>query len=85
MSKRFLRWIDVWIEDHVVSGSGGDLEAYDVRAARLAKELLADAESQGFRQPEIDEEAGKIAGLIRTKLSTKPEFDISAFGAAPED
>jgi protein subunit release factor B len=85
MSKRFLRWIDVWIEDNVRPGSGGDVEAYDVRAARIAKELIAEAERQGFRKAEIDEEAGKVAGLIEKKLSTKPEFDISAFGAAPED
>lgn len=85
MSKRFLRWIDVWIEDHVAPGSGGDLEPYDVRAARLANRLLAEAATQGFRQQEIDEEAGKVAGLIETKLSNKPEFDLSAFGAPGDD
>lgn len=85
MSKRFLRWIDVWIEDHVDPGAGGDIETYDARAARLAERLLAEAREQGFGQDEIDEEAGKVAGLIETRLSTKPEFDLSQFGAPGDD
>ncbi|MNC88758.1 hypothetical protein D3C83_46100 [compost metagenome] len=85
MSKRFQRWIEVWIEDNVASGSGGDVEPFEVRAARLAERLLADAASQGFRQAEIDEEAGKVAGLVQAKLATKKEFDLSTFGAAPDD
>ena len=85
MSKRFLRWIDIWIEDNVASGSGGDVEAYDARAVRLAGELLTQAAEQGFRPEEIDEEAERIAGLIEAKLSTKPEFDISQFGVAGDD
>jgi Protein of unknown function (DUF768) len=85
MSKRFLRWIDIWIEDHVPIGSGGDIEPYDVRAKRLAGELLAAAAPEGFAQDEIDEEAGKVPALIEKKLSTKPEFDISQFGAVAGD
>ncbi len=85
MSKRFLRWIDVWIEDHVAHGSGGDVEAYEIRAVRVRDQLLAEATKEGFRQDEIDEEAGKIAALIETKLSTKPEFDISDFGSVAGD
>jgi len=85
MSKRFLRWIDVWIEDNVASGSGGDVEAFDARAARLTGELLATAAAEGFQKDEIDEEATKVAGLIEKKLATKPEFDISQFGVAGDD
>ncbi|MCW5718606.1 MAG: DUF768 domain-containing protein [Bauldia sp.] len=85
MSKRFLRWIDAWIEDNVRHGEGGDLEPYAVRAARIAERLLADAAAGGFRQDEIDDERQKIPGLIETYLATKPEFDISGFGAAPPD
>lgn len=85
MSKRFLRWIDNWLEDNVRPGSGGDIEAYDARAARLADELLAEARNQGFRDEEIDEEAGKVAGLIEKTLSTKPEFDLSQFGVPGDD
>jgi hypothetical protein len=85
MSKRFLRWIDLWIADNVRSGSGGDVEPFEVRAARLRDELIAEAATQGFRREEIDEEAGKVAGLIETKLATKPEFDISQFGVAGDD
>jgi len=85
MSKRFLRWIDVWIEDHVPHGSGGDVEAYDARAKRLAGELLAAAAADGFGKEEIDEEAAKVAALIEKKLAARPEFDISQFGVAGDD
>ena len=85
MSKRFLRWIDVWIEDNVASGSGGDVEAFDTRARRLAEELLAIAAAAGFKKDEIDEEAAKVAGLIETKLASRPAFDLSQFGVAGDD
>lgn len=85
MSKRFLRWIDVWIEDNVRSGSGGDVESYTDRAVRLSEQLLEKAANEGFRTDEIDEERDKVAALIEKKLSTKPEFDISQFGTAGDD
>jgi hypothetical protein len=85
MSKRLLRWIDVWIADNVRHGEGGDLEPFSVRAGRIAEKLLAEAEAGGFRQDEIDDEKAKIPGLIETWLATKPSFDISGFGAAPPD
>ncbi len=85
MSKRFLRWIDVWIEDNVRHGEGGDLEPYAVRARRIAERLLAEASAGGFPQHEVDEEKPKVVGRIEAWLSTKPSFDISEFGAAPPD
>jgi hypothetical protein len=85
MSKRFLRWIDVWIEDNVASGSGGDVEAYDACATRLSQQLLTTAAGEGFQKDELDEEAAKVAGLIEKKLATKPDFDISQFGVAGDD
>ena len=85
MSKRFLRWVELWIDDHVAPGSGGDIEPYDIRASKLSDELLTKAAGEGFRQEEIDEETHKIAGLIEARLSTKPEFDLSQFGAPGGD
>jgi hypothetical protein len=85
MSKRFLRWIDVWIEDHVASGDGADIESHEARAQRFADKLLAEAVAGGFGKDEIAEEAGKVRGLIAGKLTASVEFDISTFGAAPPD
>ena len=85
MSKRFLRWIDVWIDDNVRSGSGGDVESFAARAARLSDQLLEQAVNEGFPADEIEEESEKVAALIEKKLSTKPEFDISQFGVAGDD
>jgi hypothetical protein len=85
MSKRFLRWIDVWIEDNVAHGDGADIESHAVRAKRFADKLLAEAAAGGFGAGEIAEEAGKVQGLIVRKLASAAEFDISTFGAAAPD
>ena len=85
MSKRLLRWIDVWIEDHVAPGDGGDIESHDVRAKRFEDKLMAEAVAGGFGKDEIAEEAAKVHGLIKRKLASSVEFDLSTFGAAPPD
>lgn len=85
MSKRFLRWVDVWVADHVRHGEGGDLEPFAVRAARIAERVLAEGEAGGFRPDEIDEERAGVPGIVEAYLAKKPEFDISGFGAAPPD
>ncbi len=85
MSKRFLRWIDVWIEDNVPPGDGGDIEKHEVRAQRFTDKLLTEAVAGGFPAEEIAEEAGKVHGLITAKLASTVEFDLSTFGAAPPD
>ena len=85
MSKRLLRWIDVWIEDNVASGDGADVESHETRAQRFADRLLAEAVAGGFGKDEIAEETGKVHGLITRKLAATVEFDISSFGAAAPD
>ena len=85
MSKRFLRWIETWIEDNVRSGDGGDLESFEARARRLAERLLGEAKGAGLLAGEIEQEAGKVHGLVTRKLGTPVEFDLSTFGGAPED
>lgn len=85
MSKRFLRWIGVWIEDNVRHDEGGDIEPYAVRAERIAVKLLDEARAGGFRADEIADVEGQVAGLVEAHLAKKPEFDISGFGAAPPD
>ncbi len=85
MSKRLLRWIEVWIEDNVAHGDGADVESHAVRGQRFADKLLAEAAGGGFGKDEIAEEAGKVHGLIVEKLASSAEFDLSTFGAAPPD
>ncbi|MGD9738964.1 MAG: DUF768 domain-containing protein [Bauldia sp.] len=85
MSRRFLRWVESWIEDNVAKGDGGDIEPFAVRAKRLADEILAEARGGGFRPDEIAEDEAKIPGLVTARLSAAAEFDISGFGSAPPD
>jgi hypothetical protein len=85
MSKRLLRWIDVWMADNLRPGEGGDIEPYAARAERIAEEMIAEARAGGFRSDEIADVGGKLVRIITTYLATKPGFDISGFGAAPPD
>ena len=39
MSKRFLRWVDTWIEENIPAGANPDLESHDVKATRLLETL----------------------------------------------
>lgn len=85
MSKRFLRWIEAWIEDNVPIGDGGDLEPFAARAKRFAQQILTEARGQGFGAEEIAEEEAKVPGLVTARLSATVEFDLSGFGGRPED
>lgn len=85
MSRRFLRWIEVWIEDNVPIGDGGDIEPFAQRAERFAAGLLDAARAQGFRPEEIADEEAKIPALIAGHLGAVVEFDLSTFGARTED
>lgn len=85
MSKRFLRWIDSWIEDNVPIGDGADIEPFEQRAKRLAAEILAAANAEGFRPDEIEDEFGKVPGLLTKRLGANVEFDLSTFGGRTED
>ena len=85
MSKRFLRWVETWIEDNVPKGDGGDIEPFAQRAKRMAEQILAEARSGGFRPDEIAEDEAKVPGLVTAKLSASYDFDLSGFGSAPPD
>ena len=85
MSKRFLRWIEVWIDDNVPVGDGGDIEPFEARAKRMAAQLLTEAKTQGFRPEEITDEEAKVSGMVSKRLGATVEFDLTDFGARTED
>ena len=56
MSKRFLRWVETWIEENIPPGANPDIESHDAKAKRLSDKLFAEAAAAGFKNFEIDEE-----------------------------
>ena len=57
MSKRFLRWVDTWIEENIPPGANPDIESHEAKAKRLSEKLFAEAAAAGFTSLETEEES----------------------------
>ncbi|PZO18216.1 MAG: DUF768 domain-containing protein [Burkholderiales bacterium] len=79
MSKRFLRWAEAWIEEHIPPGANPDIESHDARARRLSENLFAEAATAGFTSLETEEERLRIAPLVLTAVSDSTDFDINTY------
>ena len=79
MSKRFLRWAEAWIEEHIPPGANPDLETHEARAKRLSETLFAEAATAGFTSLETDEERQRVATLVLTAVSDSTDFDVNAY------
>ncbi len=79
MSKRFLRWVETWIEDNIPPGANPDIESYEARAKRLSGKLFAEAIDAGFTDVETAEEKERVAPLVLAAVSDSTEFHIDAY------
>ena len=79
MSKRFLRWVETWIEENIPPGANPDLESHEARAKRLLEKLLADATEGGFTSFETAEERERVSPLVLAAVSNSIDFDINAY------
>lgn len=79
MSKRFLRWVETWIEDNIPPGANPDIERHEDRAKRLTEQLFAEADAAGFTQYETDEEREHVTPRVLTAVADSTDFDIDAY------
>ena len=79
MSKRFLRWAEAWIEEHIPPGANPDIESHEARAQRLSETLFAEAAVAGFTNAEAEEERQRIAPQVLAAVSDGTDFDIDAY------
>ena len=79
MSKRFLRWVDTWIEENIPPGANPDLESHEAKAKRLSEKLFAEAAVAGFTNFETDEERERVSPLVLAAVSDSTDFDIDAY------
>jgi hypothetical protein len=79
MSKRFLRWVETWIEEHIPPGANPDIESHEARAKRLLGELFAEASEAGFTKFETEEERARVLPLVLVAVSDSTDFDINAY------
>lgn len=79
MSKRFLRWVETWIEENIPPGANSDIESYDAKAARLSEKLFAEAAEAGFSSFETEEELERVRPLVWAAASDDTDFDINVY------
>lgn len=79
MSKRFLRWVETWIEENIPPGANSDIESYDAKAARLSEKLFAEAAEAGFSSFETEEERERVRPLVWAAASDDTDFDINVY------
>jgi 2-oxo-4-hydroxy-4-carboxy--5-ureidoimidazoline (OHCU) decarboxylase len=79
MSKRFLRWVETWIEENIPPGANPDLESHEAKAKRLSEKLFAEAAAAGFTKFETDEERKRVPPLVLAAVSDSTDFDIDAY------
>lgn len=79
MSRRFLRWVETWIEENIPPGANPDLESHETKATRLSAKLFAEAASAGFTDLETDEERARVLPMVLAAASDSTDFDIRAY------
>ena len=84
MSKRFLRWVETWIEENIPPGANSDIESHEARAKRLSEKLFAEATEAGFTSRETDEERARVAPLVLVAVSDSTDFNIDAYALKSE-
>ena len=79
MSKRFLRWVETWIDENILPGANPDIESHEVKAKRLTEKLFAEAVTFGFTTSESEEERKRVLPLVLAAVSDSTDFDIDAY------
>ena len=70
MSKRFIRWVEAWIEENILPGANPDIESHEVKAKRLTEKLFDEAVTAGFTTAESEEERERVKRAIQEKAKT---------------
>jgi hypothetical protein len=79
MSKRFLRWAEIWIEENIPPGANADIESHEARAKRLMEKMFVEAAAVNFSNFETEEERERIAPKVLAAVSDDTDFDYDAY------
>ena len=79
MSKRFLRWVETWIEENIPPGANSDIESHEARAKRLSEKMFAEATGAGFTSHEAEAERERVPARVLAAVSDSTDFDIDAY------
>ena len=79
MSKRFMRWVESWIQERIPPGANSDIESYEAKAKRLSEVLFAEANNAGFTIFETEKDREHVLPLVLAAVSDSTDFDINAY------
>ena len=79
MSKRFLRWVETWIEENIPPGANPDIESHEARAERLTEKLFAEAAAAGFTNFETEEERERVSPRVLAAVADSRDWDVDAY------
>lgn len=79
MSKRFLRWAETWIEEHIPPGANPDIESHQAKATRMTEQLFTEAAAAGFKSAEFAQARERVAPWVLAAVSDRTDFDIDAY------
>jgi hypothetical protein len=79
MSKRFLRWVETWIEENIPPGTNPDIESHEARAERLTEKLFAEAAAAGFTNFETEEERERVSPRVLAAVADSRDWDVDAY------
>ncbi len=79
MSKRFLRWVETWIEENIPPGANPDIESHEARAKRLTEKLFAEAAAANFSKFETEEERERVVPRVLDAVSDSRDWDVDAY------
>jgi hypothetical protein len=79
MSKRFLRWVETWIEENIPPGANPDIESHEARSKRLTEKLFTEAAAAGFTNYETEEERERVSPRILAAVADSRDWDVDAY------
>jgi Protein of unknown function (DUF768) len=79
MSKRFLRWVETWIEENIPPGANPDIESHEARAERLTEKLFAEAAAANFSKFETEEERERVSPRVLAAVADSRDWDVDAY------
>lgn len=79
MSKRFLRWVETWIEENIPPGANPDIESHEARAKRLTEKLFAEAAAANFSKFETEEERERVSPRVLAAVADSRDWDVDAY------
>lgn len=79
MSKRFLRWVETWIEESIPPGANPDIESHEAKTKRLSNQRFARRPRPALQASRPRKSGSAFCPLVLAPVSDSTDFDIDAY------